>query len=50
MPIYNKPDENKQVGWFSPADAIEASTEEWFKQRIYKKLNEKLVGGVGQLD
>lgn len=37
-----KPDENKGVAWFALSDAIEASTEEWFKRRIYKKLNDKL--------
>lgn len=37
-----KIDENQGVAWFTLADAIEASTEEWFKKRIYKKLNEKL--------
>lgn len=38
-----KPDENSQVGWFSPQDAIEASKEEWFKEHIYSKLNQKLA-------
>ena len=41
-PLTVKPDENSQVGWFTPKDAIEASKEEWFKEHIYKKLNEKL--------
>ena len=41
-PLTVKPDENSQVGWFTPKDAIEASKEEWFKVHIYKKLNEKL--------
>lgn len=35
-------DENSGVGWFSPEDALRASSEPWFVQRIYKKLNEKL--------
>ena len=42
LPIHNKPDENKQVGWFKLEEAIEASSEEWFKEWVYKKLNEKL--------
>jgi 8-oxo-dGTP pyrophosphatase MutT (NUDIX family) len=37
-----KPDENSQVGWFTLDGAIEASKEEWFKEHIYSKLNEKL--------
>lgn len=41
--LRNKPDENSQVGWFSLEDAIKASKEEWFKERIYNKLNEKLI-------
>ena len=42
LPIFNKPDENKMVGWFEIEEAIEASSEEWFKEWIYKKLNGKL--------
>ena len=34
--------ENSGVAWFSQADALSASTEPWFVERIYKKLNEKL--------
>ena len=34
--------ENTGVAWFSLADALAASTEPWFIERIYKKLNEKL--------
>lgn len=34
--------ENSGVAWFSLADALSASTELWFVERIYKKLNEKL--------
>lgn len=41
-PIRPKPDENSRVSWFSLADAIDASNEPWFRERIYKKLNEKL--------
>ena len=42
-PIRPKPDENSRVGWFSPEDAAAASGEPWFRERIYKKLNEKLA-------
>ncbi|MGX6962226.1 NUDIX hydrolase [Vagococcus xieshaowenii] len=41
-PLKIKPDENSQVGWFNLDEAIEASNEEWFKERIYTKLNVKL--------
>ena len=34
--------ENSGVAWFALADALAASTEPWFVERIYKKLNEKL--------
>ena len=34
--------ENSGVAWFSLTDALAASTEPWFVERIYKKLNEKL--------
>ena len=37
-----KEDENSAVGWFSPEEAVEASVEPWFQERIYRKLNEKL--------
>lgn len=41
-PIHCKPDENSQVAWFTPEGAVEASTEPWFRQRIYSKLNAKM--------
>ena len=34
--------ENSDVRWFSLDEALKASTEPWFVERIYKKLNEKL--------
>ena len=37
-----KPDENSGVLWFGLEEAIERSNEEWFRKRIYPKLNEKL--------
>ena len=37
-----KEDENSAVGWFSPEEAVKASVEPWFQERIYRKLNEKL--------
>lgn len=42
--LFIKEDENSNVAWFSLDDAVAASTEEWFKERIYTKLNKKLRG------
>ena len=41
-PVRCKPDENSRVGWFTPEEAVAASSEPWLRQRIYRKLNEKL--------
>ena len=41
--IRPKADENSSVGWFTPEGAVEASSEPWFRSRIYAKLNEKLA-------
>lgn len=37
-----KQDENSGVEWFDLNESIDKSTEVWFKERIYTKLNEKL--------
>ena len=37
-----KPDENSGVAWFGLEEVYEKSTEKWFVERIYKKLNKKL--------
>ena len=42
QPLHIKADENSGVAWFSLDDALKASTEPWFVQRVYKKLNDKL--------
>ncbi len=42
-PLWKKEDENSGVAWFGLEEAVKASTEPWFQQRIYGKLNEKLV-------
>lgn len=41
-PVRCKPDENSQVDWFTLDEAVRASTESWYQERIYRKLNEKL--------
>ncbi len=38
-----KPDENSGVRWFTPEEAAAASSEPWFRERIYKKLNDRLA-------
>ena len=35
-------EENSAVAWFTLDEALKASTEPWFVERIYKKLNENL--------
>lgn len=42
QPLSVKEDENSDVAWFGLVEAVAASTEPWFQERIYKKLNEKL--------
>lgn len=42
-PLFVKPDENSGVRWFTFEGAIAASTEPWFQEHIYKKLNAKLA-------
>ena len=42
LPVHNKPDENSRVAWFSLEEAVKRSSEPWIRERIYKKLNEKL--------
>ncbi len=39
--VHMKEDENSGVGWFTPEEALQKSTEPWFVERIYKKLIEK---------
>lgn len=40
--LHEKPDENSAVGWFELDEALEKVSEEWMRDHIYKKLNEKL--------
>ena len=41
-PLTVKEDENSGLAWYAPEEAVERSTEPWFRQRIYSKLNAKL--------
>lgn len=43
QPIRCKTDENSGVAWFTPEDAIAASSEKWFQERVYQKLASKVV-------
>ena len=38
-----KEDENSGVAWFDLQEAVEASSEPWFREHIYTKLNRKLL-------
>lgn len=38
-----KEDENSGVAWFPLEDAVNASSELWFQEHIYRKLNAKLT-------
>ena len=40
--LFVKPDENSGVKWFFLEDAINASSEAWYRRHIYNKLNAKL--------
>ena len=42
-PLVIKEDENSGLAWFSPEEAVERSSEPWFRERIYSKLNAKLA-------
>lgn len=42
-PLHACVEENTGVRWFGLEEALAASTEPWFVERIYKKLNEKLI-------
>lgn len=41
-PIFSNPDENSDVAWFQLDEAIKVSSEPWFRERIYAKLNAQL--------
>lgn len=36
--LQSKPDENSGVKWFTPEEALEASSEPWFVEHVYRKL------------
>lgn len=42
LPVRRKEDENSAVAWFPLDEAVEKSSEPWFREHIYKKLNQKI--------
>lgn len=36
--MHSRKEENKAVAWFTPEEALAASDEAWFVERIYPKL------------
>ena len=48
-PIRIKPDENSGVRWVPLEDSIRLSTEPWIRERIYRKLIDKLDGFAEQI-
>ena len=40
--LASNPEENSAVCWFQLDEAVSMSSEHWFRERIYSKLNEKL--------
>lgn len=49
QPLFVKEDENSAVAWFEREDALAVSAEPWLRDRIYRKLNEKLKQYPGAL-
>ena len=39
--VREKPDENSGVGWFTPEEALAASSEPWMVEHVYRKLVER---------
>ena len=46
--VSEKPDENSGVAWFEKDAAVAASSEPWFREHVYSKLNQKLEMYTGQ--
>ncbi len=42
QPLRIRPEENSGVAWFALEQAVAASRETWFRERVYAKLNQKL--------
>lgn len=48
-PLRVKRDENSAVKWFALDQAVAASDEPWMRERVYKKLNQKLRAFKGEM-
>lgn len=48
--LHHKDDENKAVAWFDQKEAVDKSSEPWFREHIYTKLNEKMNLFFGEND
>ena len=48
QPLYHKADENRAAAWFDLEEVYEKSSEPWFTEHIYRKLNEKLMKQYGR--
>lgn len=46
--LHHKVDENKAAAWFGLEEACEKSSEPWFVEHIYRKLNRKLQEQYGR--
>lgn len=40
--LHIKPDENSAIAWFEKQEALDRCTEDWMRDRVYVKLNQKL--------
>ncbi len=47
--LRGKDDENRAVAWFDIDEVISKSSEKWFRERIYSKLNRKVREKYGKL-
>lgn len=43
LPLHRKVDENKAVRWFTLAESEQVPSEKWMVERVYRKLNRKLM-------
>ena len=48
QPLHHKADENRAAAWFDLEEVYVKSSELWFTEHIYRKLNEKLMKQYGR--
>lgn len=49
-PLHHREGENTDVRWFPLDEAVKASSEPWFREHVYSKLNEKLAAFGGKIE